>query len=83
MREQTTLESFAPDCYQVNLPSLEMPEKESSSGFKLLRFRWFCSYDSYNSDGAKGGGGGKVTAALLLNINTYIKVLKRTRYSNM
>lgn len=49
----------------------------------------FCVSDSFvamtliTQMGAKGGGGGKVTAALLLNINTYIKVLKRTRYSNM
>lgn len=36
VEKQTILESFAPDCYQVNLPGLEMPEKESSSGFKFL-----------------------------------------------
>lgn len=31
----------------------------------------------------KRGGWEKVTEALLLNINTYIKILKRTSYSNM
>lgn len=39
VEKQIILESFAPDCYQVNFPGLEMPEKKSFSAFKFLPFR--------------------------------------------